>query len=186
VQPGPTRRRSFAAKVTLLAVGAFLAIAHEARRQTLPRAGSVVVVEQFPDGSVEIGRRLQEDTPTIEQPTPLPTIPVFRQIGPFAVGQTLAGTWSVDFLDLRDGGFMVTLTGERGRARFDLTCDASRGTGPFDLGTGHILYSRDMDFRDLEAVGRAMQAAVGRAAEGRDVCEQFLAWRMAAQTAPPR
>jgi hypothetical protein len=186
VRPVSTYRRSFVTSVVLLAVCVLLAIAHQARQRGLPRAGTVVVVEQFPDGSVEVGKRLRDDAATLEQPTPVPTIPVFRQIGPFAVGQTLAETWSVDLLDLRDDGFMVTLTGKTGRARFDLTCDASRGAGPFDLGTGHILYSRDVDFHDLEAAGRAMQAEVGKAAEGRDVCEQFLAWRMAAQTEQAR
>jgi hypothetical protein len=38
-----------------------------------------------------------------------------------------------------------------------------------------------VDFRDLEAAGRALQEQFRKATEGHDVCERLLSWRTAVE-----
>ena len=171
--------RRFTAAVLLLAVCAVFAIGHQARRfhgdrGKAPAERGVEPVDRLRDQSGE----------SAEPPLPPATVAVLRRIGPFAVGEQLAETWSIDSLDLSDDGFTITLSGEPGRARFDLTC-SSRGSSPFDVGAAHVLYSRHVDFRDLEAVGRAVQEEFRTATKGQDVCDQLRSWRTAAQEGLP-
>lgn len=109
-----------------------------------------------------------------------------RQIGPFAVGQVLTEGWAVDALTVSDDGFVAALSGKPGRAAFEVTCAASEHRSPFDLGAAHIFYSSDLEFRDFEAVGRALQEHLLKAAAGRELCDSVASWRTSAQAAPPR
>lgn len=175
--------RRFAAAVALLVACAALAIAHQGRRfarlHPTHRAVERIALEE------EMPEPREERVGEIAKPTPVPTVAILRRVGPFTVGDTLAGTWSIDSLELSDDGFTITVGGEPGRARFDLTCSAPHAS-PFDVGAAHILYRNDMDLRDLEPAGRAVQEQFRRATEGRRVCEQLLSWRTAAQADPSR
>ena len=104
-----------------------------------------------------------------------------RQIGPFAVGHTLADAWLVESLAITSDGFVVALSGQHGRARFEVTCARSEHRSPFDLGPAHIFYSRHVEFRVLEAAGWALQRQVRDAAEGHDICDALTDWRLSAQ-----
>ena len=109
---------------------------------------------------------------------------MLRQVGPFAVGQTLAEVWSLDALTLNDEGFVAALSGTPGRAAFEITCSASEHRSPFDLGPVHIFYSSSLELRDLEAVGLAVQERIREATQGENVCEQVTSWRKSAHAAP--
>ena len=165
------QRRAFVAVAALLAVGAALAIDHQRRRwaqlHTLPAS-------------------MPAPAPVAAAPAPIPTPPTLRQVGPFGVGQTLAGDWAIDALSLSDGGFVASLSGSPGRAAFEVTCAPSKHRSPFDIGAAHIFYSSDLDYRDLETVGFAVQARVRQAAGGDDVCDAVVSWRTEAHAAQPR
>jgi hypothetical protein len=152
--------RRYRLAVAALAVCASFAIAHQAVR--FARRGT--------------------DAPNPPATALVPTVAALRQVGPFTVGQTVAREWSIESLDLRENGLLLTLAGEPGRARFELTCSSSPSS-PFDVGDAHVLYYRqDMEFQKLEAAGRAVQEALRNATGGRDVCEHLRSWRTAAET----
>ncbi len=151
--------RRYRAAVAALAVGASFAIVHQA---------------------VRFARRATQETMP-RAATPAPTVAVLRQVGPFAVGQIVAQAWSIESLQLRENGLLLTLAGEPGRARFELTCSSSPSS-PFDVGDAHVLYWQDMEFRKLEAAGRAIQDELRNATQGHGVCEQLRSWRTAAET----
>jgi len=106
---------------------------------------------------------------------------VLRKVGPFAVGERFAGRWSVESLSLREDGFVVVLSGEPGRAAFEVTCAPSEHRSPFDLGAAHIFYSSDLEFRSFEDLGWAFQERVRRASRGTDLCDTLAVWRNSAQ-----
>jgi uncharacterized membrane protein len=155
---------AFAAAVALLTLSTLLAIGHQARRHARSAAGP----EALPS------------------PPPAPAIAPLQQVGPFAVGQTLAESWTVASLDWSDGGFVIALSGKPGLARFGLSCAPSEHRGPFDLGAARIFYFHDLEFRELEAVGWAVREEVRRATEGRDVCATLASWRSSAQAGERR
>jgi hypothetical protein len=159
LEPAAARRfqdRWFTASVALLAVCAVLAISHQGWRYA-----------HFHSARGAAGKSL-------------------RQVGPFAVGQVLTEGWAVDSLTVSDVGFVAALSGKPGRAAFEVTCAASEHRSPFDLGAAHLFYSSDLEFRDFEAVGRALQQHLLKAAEGRELCDSVASWRTSAQAAPPR
>jgi hypothetical protein len=103
------------------------------------------------------------------------------QVGPFTVGQTLVAGWTVAALEITDGGFVAVLSGEPGRARFEVTCAPSPYRSPFDLGAAHIFYSKHVAFEDLEAAGMAFRERVREAGNEDAICDRVSAWRLAAQ-----
>ncbi len=99
-----------------------------------------------------------------------------ERIGPFGPGRGLAG-WSVSSLHVDEDALRLELEGAPGRAIFTLTCESSVPVGPFDLGDAHISYHGEVSFAELQAVGEALRQEIERAAEGRNVCEVWRAWR---------
>jgi hypothetical protein len=158
------RDRVFAGAAALLALGAMLAVGHQARRHARTYGGVPAVSAA---------------------PPAVPPTPPLAQIGPFAVGQVLAEEWAVESLALSDGGFVVALAGQPGRARFELTCAASDLRSPFDLGAAHIFYSSDLDVQVLGAPARAVQEQVRYTTGGQDICDQIGSWRRVAGGAEP-
>jgi hypothetical protein len=185
----PPRKTGFLAddhryrvSVAVLAVCASFAIVHQAVRYA-GHHPSPVTDEPMPVASEEaLEQTADRPVYRVEEPT---LVAGLRQVGPFTVGQTVAQAWSIESLQLRENGLLVTLVGEPGRVRFDLTCSSSHSS-PFDVGDAHVLYWRDMEFQKLEAAGRAVQEELRRATGGRKVCEQLLSWRTAAQAHLPR
>jgi hypothetical protein len=187
--------RTFAVGAALLAACAVLAIGHQGRRyaqleaaralginppgpSTPPIPGVLSTPDVAPIPSVSptpSGPPTSSATPTLT-PTPI------RQLGPFALGQTLAEEWTVDALAISDGGFVATLSGKPGRAAFEVTCAASPHRSPFDLGAAHIFYSSDLKFHDLETAGWAVQKEVRMAAADKDICDSVARWRMSQGT----
>jgi hypothetical protein len=174
--PIHSRDRTFAASAALLALCAFFAITHQARRYAH-------LQERHAQSR---GTRAAAGEPSAPSASSAPVPASRRQVGPFAVGQTLAPGWSVDALTISDGGFVAALSGRPGRAAFEVTCASSEHRSPFDLGAAHIFYSSDVEFRDLEAVGWAFQAQLRKAADGQDLCDRLVSWRTSAQAGPPR
>jgi hypothetical protein len=161
--PGRISNRAFLVGVGLLALGAVVAIAHQARRYTDVHTGTTAVHQAL-----------------------LPTPPL-RRLGPFSVGQRLAASWSIESLHADDEGLLIGVSGPPGRARFELTCASSQRRSPFDLGAAHIFYSSDVEPSQLQAVGSAVREQIRAAAAGGDVCELLASWRTAARTSgPPR
>ncbi len=156
--------RAFAAGAGLLALCAVVAIGHQVRRHHLQ----------------DVPREELEEGPVLE-----PTRAPLRQVGPFAVGQTIANAWSVDSLDVRGAGFVIALSGEPGLASFEITCAASPARSPFDVGPAHIFYPNNVEFRHVEPLGRALQERVRAAAEGQDICKRLESWRAAALVGRP-
>jgi hypothetical protein len=155
--------RRYYVAVAALAVCASFAIAHQA---------------------VRYGRRVTDEQMPPARPL-APTVAVLRQVGPFTVGETVAQAWSIESLQLRESGLLLTLSGEPGRVRFELTCSSALSS-PFDVGDAHILYWQDMEFQKLEAAGRALQEELRNATGGREVCERLRSWRTAAETPATR
>ncbi len=167
--------RRFTGSAALLAACAVLAIVHQGRRASLQ--AEIPTANEAPATSVVPPTLPRRPTPIVSSsPPPAAT----RLIGPFAVGQTLADGWSIESLTMSAEGFVATLSGQQGRAAFEVTCADSEHRSPFDLGAAHIFYSSRLEFHDLEAVGRAVQAQVHNAA-GQDVCSRLADWRKAAQ-----
>ncbi len=157
--------RRLAGAAVVLATCALLAIVHQSRRFAHPEPASAAA-------SVS------------PEPPPIAT-PMLRQIGPFTLGQTVGQSWSVESFSISDGGFVAVLSGGPGRrAAFEVTCARTEHRSPFDLGAAHVFYSSDLDFPELEDVGREVQQQVRQAAAGHDICEQLATWRRAAM--PPR
>jgi hypothetical protein len=161
-EPTPSRSdRRYWAAVAILVLCAGLAVAHQARRY----AEHATHGEPVP--------------PAAQAPTP-----ALREIGPFAVGQTLAQTWSIAALDVSAEGFVVAVARAGAQARFEFTCASSPHRSPFDLGAAHIFYSSDRDFGELEPIGQELQARLRDAAGNDDVCARLRAWRASARPAP--
>jgi hypothetical protein len=162
--------RSFAASVAVLVLCAFLAVVHQGRRfAQLQDMGRVPVEVQGSSVAAVAAAPVAPPTPSL------------AQVGPFAVGQTLAPAWSVDALTLSDRGFVTALSGTAGRATFEVTCAPTELRSPFDLGAAHILYSSQVEFRELEAAGWAVRDRVREAAHGQDVCDTVNSWRTSAE-----
>jgi len=192
-------QRRFAGVAAFLTLCACLAIAHQSRRYArsqqllalMPappgaRPGSPPVAIPAPPTSpftpTEPPTPTPPFTPTVVPTrTPTPTPVVFRKMGPFSVGQRLASGWSVAALDLSDDGFIVTLSTKRGRARFEVTCAASKGRGPFDLDKAHIFYWKDMSYSQLKSGGWAVRGQLQRATAGRGICDTVESWLAAAK-----
>jgi len=156
--PG-ARRRGFAVAVAVLAVWAAIAVAHQAERYARAR-------------SAKAGASLAARAPV----PPTATMARLQQVGPLSVGQILCDGWSIESLAVRDGGIVIAVVGAPGTARFEVTCAASEQRSPFDVGDGHIFYSNDLAYRDLEAPGRALSEYLRRAAADRDVCAALSSW----------
>jgi len=92
------------------------------------------------------------------------------------VGATLVDDWSIDRLTIGERGFIITLRGGAGNARFEVTCAASEHTSPFDFGAAHIFYSNDVPFDWLEEAGKALRETVRRAAGEVEVCDAIATW----------
>ena len=148
---------AFIGAAALLALCAVLAIAHQSRR--FARLHGLAGAEG-------------------EGPASAPV--TFQQVGPFTVGQRLADEWSLDSLTDSEAGFVASLSSERGRAAFEVTCSSSAHRSPFDLGPAHIFYSSQLEFDDLEALGRAFREEIRQATTDENVCEQLADWRKAA------
>jgi hypothetical protein len=157
--PAPRRRdRAFALAAAALALTAAVAIGRQALRHA----------------------RLDESAGTAADLAPPPTPAPLRRVGPFAVGQAVADTWSIESIELRGASLIVTLLGEPGRASFEITCTPSAHGSPFDVGAAHVFYPNNVEYRDIESSGRALQAQLREAAAGEDVCERLRSWRAAA------
>jgi hypothetical protein len=158
--PGGRRFQAVAAALALCAAAAIL---HQAARHARVRA-------------------LQQAAASAPAPPPpaAPADPSRARLGPFAVGQRIAGGWTVERLEVRDDELVVALSDGR-PARFGLTCAASEHQGAFDIGAAHIFYSKDRTFDEMQVPGQALRAMVQAAAGDRDPCALFDAWRAAAR-----
>lgn len=107
-----------------------------------------------------------------------------ERIGPFGPGRDLAG-WSVSSLHVEQDALRLELTGAPGRAAFTLTCEPSARAGSFDLGDAHIVYEGEVSLAEIHSVGEALRQEIERAAENRDVCEVWRAWREDAERSEP-
>jgi len=204
--------RKFAAVTAVLAISAFVAIHHQSRRWADARewqahdrsrqtevAGTDQPPAMPPPPPSDVATTAEPpivvppapsptEAPTaspVPSLTPVPSATPLQRIGPFAVGAAITPGWSVDSFTLSDGGFIATLSGKPGRARFEVTCAPSPHLSPFDLGNAHIFYSNDFAFRDLQAAGLAMREAIRKAAHGDDVCADIARWRAAVQPEQP-
>ena len=157
-------RRTFRVAAALLALCAGAAVVHQGWRYT-----------QAEDARRAASGSGIPSTPSASGP---------RRVGPFTVGQRLAGGWLVEALTLSDEGFVAMLSGEAGRAGFEVSCGVSEHHSPFDVGPVHIFYSGDVAFPELEPVGRVLQEQVRRAADGEDGCRKVAEWRGAARAQP--
>jgi len=146
----------FAPAVVLLIVGAALAIRHQAVRFRELNRGAT--------------------TTAVQQPPPA----VLQQVGPFVVGAALDGEWSIAFLATSASAITVTVQGDAGRARFELTCKNAEHESPFDLGPAHIFYSKDLPFEALQGAGNALRDSLRRATADTDPCAAIETWRAAA------
>jgi hypothetical protein len=158
--------RRFVVTAVLLVLCALVAVGHQGRRFAAAQTARIAT------GGVPV-----PDQPP--PPTPL------RQIGPFAVGDPIAGVWKIDAVDIRDGAILMTLSGPPGRAVFEMTCAASDRRGLFDLGAAHIFYSSDLPVGQLEAPGWALRAAMQAVAEDDAICERMASWRASARADGP-
>jgi hypothetical protein len=159
--------RAFAASSVLLILGALVAISHQGRR---------FAASQAAHAGAGTGAASIASPPALSR----------QRVGPFAVGQTLTDGWTIDSVAVRGDGILTALSGAPGRAVFETTCAVSEHSGPFDIGATHIFYSSELEFADVEPVGRALRAAVQAAAHGQDVCATVADWRTAAQAGEPR
>ncbi len=158
----PARSQLFAASATVLAVWSVLAIANQMHRYTARQAA----------------KRAQREAP----PPPPPTaVTALRQIGPFVVGAPLADGWSVQTLEISEGGFIARLSGGAAPLSFEVTCASSEHRSPFDLEGAHIFYSSTLELAALRAAGDSVRERVREAAAGRDVCAQIASWRASAR-----
>jgi hypothetical protein len=157
VPPSAERRRPYALAIAagLLALCALAGIVHQGRRYIDTQAQ--LAVASLP-------------------PTPVPPTPVTLQIGPFAVGQTLADGWRLDALTRSERGFIVTTSGAAGRVSFEITCAALPYASPFDLGAAHILYSSTLAPQTFTAVGQAVREQVRAAAGDQSPCDRIATW----------
>ena len=166
--------RFFTLSVGVLTVCAVLAVAHQARRYARSESAQ-------PSGpGPPTAAASSTETPLPPSPTATP----LREIGPLAVGQSLADGWNLDALELRHAGVVATVSGQRGRIEFEVTCAPSPYRSPFDIGELHIFYSTEVAREEFLPVGSALQKIVQRAAAGGDPCERFAGWRAASAATP--
>lgn len=164
-----TRRAWFVPAAVLLALSAVIAISHQLWRFSHTREITIIppTVPYLPEPTPE------------PPPTPPPLESPHPAIGPFRVGDTLAG-WSIDSLHLRKDGFVATLSGEPGRVGLIVTCALPDVRGLFDLEEARILYASDLDPSRFRDVGMAFRERIRIAAEGQDVCDVVASWHAAA------
>ena len=84
--------------------------------------------------------------------------------------------WSIDRLTIGERGFIITLHGGAGIARFEVTCAASEHRSPFDVGAAHIFYPNNVPFDSVRDVGTALRETVRRTAREAQVCDAIAAW----------
>jgi hypothetical protein len=162
-------RRGFIGSVIALSAVGLLAIGHQHHRYNAWATG------RAPNPPPE---RVAEPAPVdlVEPPPVHPAEPPPPQrIGPFSLGEQVTDEWSIEALTRTDGGFTVTLHGPAGRARFEVTC-TGEGRSPFDVGSAHILYFRDVPLPVAERIGNALRDRVRTATAPHDPCEVVNAW----------
>jgi hypothetical protein len=174
--PDASGGRGFAVAAGLLAACALLAIFHQARRYARSEADQTWI-------PLAVAPVASTDTPV--PPTATATAARLRNIGPFAVGQTVAAGWTVERLDLSESGIVAMLSGARGRVAFEMTCASSPYRSPFDVDGLHIFYSSDVPSEDLQLPGLAVQKHVRNAAAGGDPCDLLGRWRAVSAATPP-
>lgn len=150
--------RGFAAIAVPLAIWAVVAIGHQARRHAASQAAAPSPPAPVPS------------TPAVPAPD------LRARVGPFAVGERAADGWTVETLEIRGAGVIVTLAGAPGRAAFEITCAATPNASPFDLGRAHVFYANTLPFGQLEPAGRAVRQRLRDAAAGREVCDALASW----------
>jgi hypothetical protein len=168
-----TRRRTFVMAVGLLALCAVFIINHQAARFARSRAAHSAVAQPAAPSAAVGEPQVLGAAPTAGR---LP----LRQVGPLVVGQTLVDTWLIDALNVTDDAILVSLAGQPGRVRFEVTCH-SEHRSPFDLGEAHILYSQHTEFGALEGAGWELRRRLEEASEGRDICDEVADWVKSAQ-----
>ena len=177
----PIAGAPFVVAVVSLVIASTLASRHQAIR-----------FRQRNQPPAEVVARLAAPPMTVPQPPPPPTMPpptmpppveppttapaTVQQIGPFVVGATLVHDWSIERLTIDERGFVITLRGGAGNARFAVTCAAVEHGSPFDVGGAHILYFKDVPVTALEDAGKALRETLRRAAGDVDVCEAIAMW----------
>ena len=176
--------RRFVGSATLLALCALLAIGHQTRRYAHSREKRSVPVPKSAPGPSEAPSAPSSPRPSEARGSAPSATPPLRHVGPFTVGQRLAGEWSIEALDLSDAGLIIALSGTPGRVRFELTCARSEHRSPFDVGAAHLFYSsNDLSRRELEAVGEALRERVRQSADP-DICAAVVSWRRSVQSGP--
>jgi hypothetical protein len=123
----------------------------------------------------------REAAATVGEPSGGPDAISVDVVGPFRVGETLAG-WTLSRAEV--SGETITLSFERRgtSAVFDLTCHEIGHTSPFDDGEAHVLYRQASLARDEVApLGNAIREASRGAGSGRDACAAWADWRASAR-----
>jgi hypothetical protein len=164
----PVGGAPFVVAVVALVIASTLGIRHQAmrfRQSDQPTAPVVAQVAAPPPTA---------PPPPSEPPTTSP--PTVQQIGPFVVGAMLVHDWAIERLTLGERGFVITLRGRAGNARFEVTCAASEHSSPFDVGAAHIFFFNDVPVDSLQDAGKALRETVRRAAGEVDVCEAIATW----------
>lgn len=166
--------RSFIATTAVLVLAASIGVVHQGRRFAKWQ-------ERTPMGSQAVAREgvsRQEPAPNVAPISAVPPSAVsLRQVGPLVVGQMLVEGWTVDALEITEGGFVAVFVGKPGRAKFEITCAPSEHRSPFDVGRTHIFYSKDVAFGDLETVGWALRGQIRNAGEGQALCDRLADWQ---------
>lgn len=167
------RGRPFAVGAAVLIVCASIGIVHQSRRFATwydveaPQEVPLEASNPIPPSSAE--------TETVAAPSEL------RQVGPFSIGEAMTDGWSVDTLELTSDGFVMMLVGEPGRVRFEVTCASSPHRSPFDLGPVHVFFSNNVATKEVDEVGREIQARLRNVGEERVLCDEVRRWRAAAE-----
>ncbi len=164
VLPMLASRRAFTGAVVALGVAASIAIGHQHQRYN---AWARATPNAVPAGLAGAAQ------------TRLPSSP--RRIGPLSLGEHVTDDWLVEALGPTDRGFVVTLRGPAGTARFEVTCADVEHGSPFDVGPAHILYFQDVPFPVVEPIGNALHDRVRRAAAPHDPCQVVKEWVQAGQ-----
>jgi len=180
--------RGFVATAVTLAVAAVFAIGHQQQRYAAWRTGRnappVAVADSLPTPLPSPAEPTPTTPPSLVGPAPAPPPSLAesapprssQQIGPFSVGDRVTDEWTIETLTPTDGAFTVMLVGPAGHARFEVNCADDEHRSPFDVGSAHIFYSRDVPFPVAQPVGNALRERVRSAAASRDPCQAVTAW----------
>lgn len=174
--------RRFALIAMMLGALAAMAVGHQARRFAFLQREHANALSRPYTSAIHSGEEKGAGPQNLSAAS-LPEPQVVEAVGPFRLGAHLGVDWVLQSLRLGDKSFELTLSGAKGKSRFEITCADSPHDSPFDLPPAHIFYSQDLPFTDIETVGRELQEQLQREAGSR-ICETISAWVEAAGGKP--